>query len=116
MCSALMMEVHDLAMRSECRKTPPEAPRLAVLAVVVAAVLAALAGVASVALAGGSLVDGRDDGPGFRTAPSAAAAKRAPGPAPQRANAANVPSSRSIIASRDAGSTKLASKLLRASA
>ena len=114
MCSALMMEVHDLAMRSECRKTPPEAPRVAMLAVVVAAVLAAVAGVTSVALAGGSLVDGRDDGPGFRAAPPAA--KHAHPPTPQRVNAANVPSSRSIIASRDAGSTKLASKLLRASA
>lgn len=115
MCSALMMEVHDLAMRNGCRTAPPEAPRLAVLAVVVAAVLAAVAGVTSVALAGGSLLDGRDDGPGFRAAPSAAA-KRAHAPAPQRANAANVLSSRPIIAARDAGSTKLASKLLRASA
>ena len=114
MCTALMMEVHDLAVRNGCR-AEPEAPRLALLAVVVAAVFAVVAGVSSVALAGGSLVDGRNDGPGFRAAP-APPAKAAPTPSAQRANAANVPSSRLIISARNAGSTKLASKLLRASA
>jgi hypothetical protein len=114
MCAALMMEVHDLTMRDGCRREP-KAPRLALLVVVVAAVLAVVAGVSSVALAGGSLVDGRDDGPGFRAAPPTAT-KAAPTPPGQRANAANVPSRRSIIAARAAGSTKLASKLLRASA
>jgi len=113
MCAALMMEVHDLAMRNGCRPEP-QAPRLALLVVVVAAVFAVVAGVSSVALAGGSLVDGRSDGPGFRAATPAT--KPAPAPSGQRANAANVSSSRLIIAARDAGSTKLASKLLRASA
>ena len=114
MCAALMMEVHDLAMRSGWRPEP-EAPRLALLVVVVAAVLAVVAGVSSVALAGGSLVDGRGDGPGFRATPPTTT-KAAPAPSAQRAKAANVPSSRLIISARDAGSTKLASKLLRASA
>jgi hypothetical protein len=83
--------------------------------VVVAAVFAVVAGVSSVALAGGSLVDGRGDGPGLRAAPPTAT-KAAPASSGQRANAANVPSSRPIIAARAAGPTKLASKLLRASA
>ena len=113
MCTALMMEVHDLAMRNGA-PVEPEPPRLALLVVIVAAVFAVVAGIGSVALAGGSMVDGRDDGPGFRAAPPSAT-KAAPAPSAQRANAAKVSSSRPIIEAHDAGSTKLASKLLRAS-
>ena len=99
-----------------CESGPkaPQPPRTALLVHAIVAVLAVVAGLASVAFAGGSMVDGRDDGPGFRAAPPSAT-KAAPAPSAQRANAAKVSSSRSIIAAHDAGSTKLASKLLRAS-
>ena len=92
---------------------PPRAPRTALLVHAIVAVLAILAGVASVALAGGALVDGRAYAPGFRVGSAASGPGSEP---PQRANAANAESSRAIIALRSAASTKLASKLLRASA
>ena len=93
-------------------RQPPRAPRTALLVHAIVAVLAILAGLASVALAGGALVDGRAYAPGFGVGSAASV----PGSdRRQRANVAIDESNRSIIALRSDDSTKLASKLLRAS-
>ena len=101
-----------LPHRKPCCESGPRPPRTALVVHVVVAVLAVVAGLASVAFAGGSLVDGRAMTPVFKVgaAPSTA------GPTPQRTNVVNAESSRPSIARRAAASTKLASKLLRASA
>jgi len=109
----LMIGTQHRQLCCDAGPKPPRAPRTALVVHAVVVLLAILAGLASVALAGGSLVDGRADGPGFRVGAAATAPRRE---WPQRANAANVESSRSTIALHSAGSTKLASKLLRASA
>ena len=109
----LMLGTHHRELCCESGPQPPRAPRTALLVHAIVAVLAILAGLASVALAGGALVDGRAYAPGFRVGSAATG----PGSErPQRANAANVESSRAIIALRSAAPTKLASKPLRASA
>ena len=113
MDARLMLRTQHRNLCCEVGQTPPRAPRTALLVHAIVAVLAILAGVASVALAGGALVDGRAYAPGFRVGSVATEPGREP---PQRANAANAESSRAIIALRSAASTKLASKLLRASA
>ena len=111
----LMIGTQHRQLCCDAGPKPPRAPRTALVVHAVVALLAILAGLASVALAGGSLVDGRFDGPGFRVG-SAASALPPDSDRPQRANAAKVESSRSTIALHSAASTKLASKLLRASA
>ena len=111
----LMLRPQHRQLCCEAGPRPPRAPRTALVVHAVVALLAVLAGLASVALAGGSLVDGRADGPGFRIG-SAAGALTPGSDRAQRANAANVESSRSTIALHSAVSTKRASKLLRASA
>jgi hypothetical protein len=95
---------------------PPRAPRTALLVHAIVALLAVVAGLASVALAGGVLVDARTAVPAFRVGAAADPAQETAGPTPQRTNVANVESSRPSIVLRAAASTKLASKLLRASA
>jgi len=62
-----------------CESGPkePRPPRTALLVHAIVAVLAVVAGLASVAFAGGSLVDGRAAGAGFRV--GAAAGKPATG-------------------------------------
>ena len=92
------------------------------------AVLAVLLGATSMALAGGALIDGRGDGPGWRdarprslpTAPmvptAAKVTQEADAGSARPENRPNTASRRSIIACFAGASTKLASKLLRASA
>ena len=123
----------DLSLMKHLQQsTPPVRARRALAALsgvaarIVIALLAALIGATTVLVAGGSLLDGRIDGPGFRAtlvrstsgAPTLHAQPAAPavdnGAAP--AYRPNTASSRSSIARWVAGSTKLASKLLRASA
>ena len=101
--------------RQLCCGSGPKPPRTALVVHAVVAVLAVVAGLASVAFAGGSLVDGRAVAPSFKVG-AAPAASTTGAEAPQRTNVANVESSRPSITLRDAASTKLASKLLRASA
>ena len=112
----LMTGMQDRRLCCESGPKPPRAPRTALLVHAIVAVLAVAAGLASVAFAGGALVDARTAVPGFRIGAAADSVPRIVGPAAQRAYVANVESSRPTIAARAAASTKLASKLLRASA
>jgi len=120
---SLMNHLQQSTDAVHARRSPPALS--GVFARIVIALLAALIGASTVLVAGGSLLDGRTDGPGLRStlvrstpgAPTLHAQPAAPaadGAAP--AYRPNTASSRSSIARSVAGSTKLASKLLRASA
>ena len=121
---SLMNHLQQSTDAVHARRSPPALS--GVFARIVIALLAALIGASTVLVAGGSLLDGRTDGPGLRATlvrstpgtPTLHAQPAAPAAADGAAPAyrPNTASSRSSIARWVAGSTKLASKLLRASA